>query len=167
MQTFDIIILVLLAVMIVYGLVRGLLRQIGDLAALALGVIGANIWGGMFTSWIHTHTEWSPIACRMLAYAGIFLAIYIVVRLIAHFIKSLAQLVRLGWIDAISGGFFAAFKTILLLSILLNIAIIASPKQELWQSPELTQSVSYETVKNFAPQILDILNSYGFEKPTP
>ena len=45
MQIVDIIMLGLVVLMTVWGMVRGIVRQIGDLAALILGVVGANLWG--------------------------------------------------------------------------------------------------------------------------
>lgn len=166
MHTIDIIMLALLVVMTIIGLVRGLVRQIGDLVALVAGVIGANIWGKACTLWIQAHTDWSLIICQALAYIGIFLVIYLTIRIVAHFIKALTKLVRLGWIDSIAGGLFAAFKTLLLVSMLINLAMVVSHNAEIWKSPALTQSKSYETVKNFAPRFLDVLDSYGLEKPT-
>lgn len=166
MHTFDIVMLVLLVIMIIIGLVRGLVRQIGDLVALVAGVIGANLWGNTFSLWIQAHTEWSLIICKALAYIGVFLLIYLTIRLVAHFIKALTQLVRLGWIDSIAGGIFAAFKTVLFASLLLNLAIAITPNIELWQSPQLTQSVCYEKIKSFAPQMFDILASYSTQPTT-
>lgn len=166
MQTLDIIVLAVLVIMTIIGLIHGLVRQIGDLVALVAGVIGANLWGKACTLWIQTHTEWSLIICQALAYIGVFLAIYLAIRLMAHFIKALTQLVRLGWIDSIAGGVFAAFKTILFASLLLNLLMAILPNIELWQSSGLTQAMCYETLKNFAPQIFDVLHSYGIQQPS-
>lgn len=161
-QIVDIIMLVLVALMTILGLIRGIVRQIGDLAALVMGVVGANLWGNDVTMWILNHTEWSLLACQIVAYATVFLTIYLTVRIIAGFIKSLAQLVKLGWIDAIAGGLFGAFKTILLVSILLNVAMLITQDAKWWKSPELTQSICYERVKSFAPHILNLV----WEQPT-
>lgn len=161
MQTLDIIILAIVVIMVIMGLMQGLVRQLGDLAALVLGVIGANLWGDELTQWIVSHTDWALIVCQILAYIGVFLAIYLFVRLIASFIKALTQFVRLGWIDSIAGGIFSAFKTVLFLSVLLNLAMAIFPDIELWKSPFLTQSMCYETLKGFALDVLAVLNSYS------
>lgn len=155
--TVDIIMLVLVVLMTIWGMVRGIVRQIGDLAALILGVVGANLWGGAITLWLNGRTEWSVLVCQIVAYIGLFLVIYIAVRIVASFIKSLTQLVRLGWIDSLAGGLFGAFKTILIVSVLLNVAMLASKDSEIWRSPELAKSKCYETVKDFAPYILHLV----------
>ena len=40
LQVIDYIVLVLMIVMVIWGFVRGIVCQIGDLAALVLGIIG-------------------------------------------------------------------------------------------------------------------------------
>ncbi|MBQ5751127.1 MAG: CvpA family protein [Bacteroidaceae bacterium] len=154
MQIVDIIMLGLVVLMTVWGMVRGIVRQIGDLAALILGVVGANLWGGSIATLLVERTEWSLLLCQILAYVGVFLSIYLTIRIVAGCIKSITQLVRLGWIDSIAGGLFGAFKTILFVSLLLNLTMLVTKDADVWTSPELTQSVCYETVKSFAPNVL-------------
>jgi uncharacterized membrane protein required for colicin V production len=55
LQIVDYIMLALLVLMTIMGLMRGIVRQIGDLAALILGVVGANIWGGEASLWVQTY----------------------------------------------------------------------------------------------------------------
>ena len=142
MQIIDIIMLGLVVLMTIWGMVRGLVRQVGDLAALILGIVGANLWGNQVTAQLLEHTEWSMLVCQFIAYIGLFIAIYIIIRIVAGCIKSMA------------GGLFGAFKTILFVSLLLNLAMLVAQDAEFWKSPELTQSICYETVRNFAPEVL-------------
>ena len=166
MQIVDIIMLGLVVLMTIWGMIRGLVRQIGDLTALILGVVGANLWGGEVATLLLNSTEWSQILCQFLAYIGVFLVIYLAIRIVAASIKSLTQLVRLGWIDSIAGGLFGAFKTILFVSVALNLAMLVTKDAKVWRSPALTQAVCYETLKNFAPQILHLVWS-DKTAPTP
>lgn len=157
MQIVDIIMLVFVVLMTIWGMVRGIVRQVGDLAALILGIVGSNLWGSDIATWILNRSEWSLIVCQLIAYLGLFLVIYIAVRIVVSFIKSLTRLVRLGWIDAIAGGLFGAFKTILFVSLLLNLAMVVAQDADVWKSPELTQSQCFETVRGFAPHILHLV----------
>ena len=93
MQIVDIIMLGLVVLMTVWGMVRGIVRQIGDLAALILGVVGANLWGGSIATLLVERTEWSLLLCQILAYVGVFLSIYLTIRIVAGCIKSITQLV--------------------------------------------------------------------------
>ncbi len=157
MHTIDYIMLALLAGMAIWGLIRGIVRQIGDLAGLILGIIGANIWGGDFSGWLHHATGWSVVACDIVAYICLFLLIYLTARIIAQFIKALTKLVRLGWIDSVLGGLFGAFKLLLLTSIIVNLLMLVVPNADWWSNKELVGSVCYEPIKNFAPHVLHIV----------
>ena len=76
MQIIDIIMLGLVVLMTIWGMVRGLVRQVGDLAALILGIVGANLWGNQVTAQLLEHTEWSMLVCQFIAYIGLFIAIF-------------------------------------------------------------------------------------------
>ncbi len=160
MQIVDIIMLGLVVLMTIWGMVRGLVRQIGDLAALILGVVGANLWGSNITNLLLEHAGWSFVVCQLVSYISLFLAIYIIVRIVEACIKSLTQLVRLGWIDSIAGGLFGAFKAVLFVSILLNLVMLISKDADVWTSPTFTNAICYETVRDFAPNILHLVESY-------
>ena len=157
MHTIDYIMLALLIGMTVWGLIRGIVRQLGDLAGLILGIIGANIWGSNFSRWLQHATEWQTFICDCVAYFCLFLLIYLTARIIASFIKALTKLVRLGWIDSVLGGLFGAFKLLLLTSIIVNLLMTVAPHADWWRNQELTGSVCYEPIKKFAPQVLHIV----------
>ena len=157
MQVLDIIVLIIVAAMTIWGMVRGVVRQIGDLAALVMGIIGANLLGGEVSSWIQNLSGWSSIVSQLIGYLLVFLIIYLGIRIVAQGIKSLAKLVRLGWIDSVGGGLFSAFKTILLLSILVNLALLLTQNATFWYTPTFTQSLCFETLRSFAPHILHLV----------
>lgn len=157
MHTIDYIMLALLAGMTIWGLIRGIVRQIGDLAGLILGIIGANIWGGDFSGWLQRATGYQTIVCNVVAYISLFLLIYLTARLVASFIKALTKLVRLGWIDSVLGGLFGAFKVLLLVSVIVNLLMVVCPNARWWRNEEITGSVCYEPIKKFAPHVLHVV----------
>ena len=75
MQILDIIVLALVVIMTIWGFVRGIVRQIGDLAALILGIVGANLFGSSFTAWIQSNSDWALLVCQLVAYISLFLFI--------------------------------------------------------------------------------------------
>lgn len=157
MQILDIIVLALVVIMTIWGFVRGIVRQIGDLAALILGIVGANLFGSSFTAWIQSNSDWALLVCQLVAYISLFLFIYLTIRIVAGFIKSLTRLVRLGWIDSLAGGAFGAFKTLLFISVVLNVALMLTREADFWHSQALINSMSFETLKDFAPHILNLV----------
>ena len=157
LATVDIIMLGLVVLMTIWGTIQGIVKQAGDLLALVLGIVVANVTGPAATSWLIECTEYSLLTCQIASYMGLFLVVIIAVRIAVGFIKILTDKARLGWIDSLAGGAFAAFKIILLVSVLLNVAMILLKDNEIWTSPALTQSICYESVRDFAPFILHII----------
>lgn len=157
LQVIDYIVLVLLLVMVIWGFVRGLVCQLGDVAALVLGVIGSHLWGAACSRWLQGVFSISTLACDLIAYIGLFLLIYLTIRIVASFIKSLTKLVRLGWIDAMCGGIFGACKLLLFASIIINVLLFLLPDASWWHDKSLTQSVSFAPLRNLLPWILQVV----------
>ncbi|MBR5843876.1 MAG: CvpA family protein [Bacteroidaceae bacterium] len=166
MEVIDIIMLGLVVLMTIWGMVRGIVRQVGDVAALLLGVICTYIWSKDITALLFERTGWSLLVCEMVSYAGLFFVIYTAIRIVSGFLKSITRLVRLGWIDSIAGGLFGAFKTILFVSLALNLAMLVTKDAKVWKSPTLTKAICYETVRDFAPKVLNFVEGKT-TTPTP
>lgn len=151
------VVLGLVVLMTIWGAIQGLVRQAGDLLALVVGVVMANLTGPAVTSWFINSTEYSSLTCQITSYMGIFLVVTIAVRIVVGFVKILTDKVHMGWVDSLLGGALGALKTILIVSVLLNVAMLLLKDNEIWTSPALTQSVCYESVKDFAPYILHLI----------
>ena len=157
LTTIDMVVLGLVVLMTIWGTIQGLVRQAGDLLALVVGVVMANLTGPAVTSWFINSTEYSSLTCQIISYMGIFLVVTIAVRIVVGFVKILTDKVHMGWVDSLLGGALGALKTILIVSVLLNVAMLLLKDNEIWTSPALTQSVCYESVKDFAPYILHLI----------
>ena len=157
LTTIDMVVLGLVVLMTIWGAIQGLVRQAGDLLALVVGVVMANLTGPAVTSWFINSTEYSSLTCQIISYMGIFLVVTIAVRIVVGFVKILTDKVHMGWVDSLLGGALGALKTILIVSVLLNVAMLLLKDNEIWTSPALTQSVCYESVKDFAPYILHLI----------
>lgn len=155
LQVIDYIVLVLMIVMVIWGFVRGIVCQIGDLAALVLGIICSHVWGGTCAAWLQAHTSWEAVACSVIAYIGLFLLIYLTIRIMASFIKSLTKLVRLGWMDSVCGAFFGAFKLLLFASMIVNALLWIAPHASWWHDASFERSVSYPLIRDLLPWLLD------------
>ena len=151
------VVLGLVVLMTIWGTIQGLVRQAGDLLALVVGVVMANLTGPAVTSWFINSTEYSSLTCQIISYMGIFLVVTIAVRIVVGFVKILTDKVHMGWVDSLLGGALGALKTILIVSVLLNVAMLLLKDNEIWTSPALTQSLCYESVKDFAPYILHLI----------
>ncbi|MGM9859169.1 MAG: CvpA family protein [Muribaculaceae bacterium] len=115
MGALDIFIFVLIAVAAVVGFVRGIVSQVGSIAAIIVGILAARIIGGAVVS-----GSSEPVTAFAI-YGIIFLVAYLVTWLLARMIRSAVKALHLGIIDRLTGAVFSVFKWTFILSIVLNI----------------------------------------------
>ncbi len=113
MHIFDIIVLIVLSILTLFGIKRGFIREIFHLAAMIGGFIGAFssyplIYNKL--NFLKTSSQTKTAISFILAY--IFIALTLI--LIGWFLRKIIHLALLGWIDRLLGGLFGALKTVLI-----------------------------------------------------
>ena len=110
MNWLDVLLLLPLLVGLVRGLLRGLISEVIAIAAIILGIVGANVLGKPFTAWLLTQFGWPQAVCSVVSYVLLFLAITIVLAIVAHGLTRLMKAIHLGWVNRILGGLFGMCK---------------------------------------------------------
>ena len=74
MTGFDFVLLAILAISVVLGLLRGLLKEVLSLVAYASAFLAAIWWGPTVSDWF---AQWitQPFVSMALAYLGVFIAV--------------------------------------------------------------------------------------------
>ena len=117
MNTFDIIVVVILAYSLLRGLFRGLLKE----AASVAGVMGGFFLAYTFYATVAGYLAGlvsNPAYRNILAFLAIFCIVVITVNLIAVIVKYLMRIVFLGWLDRLGGFVFGAVKGALIVSVI-------------------------------------------------
>jgi membrane protein required for colicin V production len=113
MNLLDLGIIILLGLIALRGYYRGLFQELAVLVGVVGGVVVAAYaylrLAGLFKPWI---TE--PLYARWIAFAVLFVAVYWLTRLVAHFLQSLLYHLYLDFFDRLLGGVFALAKGALL-----------------------------------------------------
>jgi len=103
MNWLDIVLIVVLALSILGGLTRGLIRTALALAGLIAGILLAGRYYVAFGSWL-------PIAntdiANIVAFAIILIAVMVAAAILAFFLRRIISLVMLGWADKLLGALF-------------------------------------------------------------
>ena len=110
MNWLDVLLLLPLLVGLVRGLMRGFISEIIAIAVVLLGVLGAKLWAQFFSAWLLAQFAWPQGVCDVVAYTLLFLAIAIVLSLLARLLTKFMRAIHLGWANRLLGGIFGICK---------------------------------------------------------
>ena len=127
MNLLDLGIIVLLGLITLRGYYRGLFQEVAVLVGVVGGVlVAAHTYlrlAGLLQPWIT-----DPQHARWVAYAVVFVAVYWLTRLVAHFIQRLLYHLYLDFFDRLLGGAFALVKGALLVGFGLMLLGVVLPR---------------------------------------
>lgn len=121
MSFLDIVLGVLLAYGLYQGIKNGLFVELASLISLLLGIYFAIKFSSLVGNILSEFVHWNPKTIQIFAFIITFIMVVIGINLLAKFLTGIADFAYLGWINKLGGGFFRVLKTILILSIFLNL----------------------------------------------
>ena len=127
MNLLDLGIIILLGLIAVRGYYRGLFQEVAVLVGVVGGVVVAAHTYLRLASWLQPWIA-DPNHARWVAFAVIFVAVYWLTRLVAHFIQRLLYHLYLDFFDRLLGGTFALAKGALLVGFALMLLGVVLPK---------------------------------------
>jgi membrane protein required for colicin V production len=167
MNTLDLLIIIPIAAGFVFGLFKGLIKELTSIAAILLGIYGAKLLAPAVSRLLIDSFEFSAKTAKPLAYLILFVIIAIVLLIVANMIDKVFSSLSLGGLNKLLGGIFGGLKFALIVSILLN-AVHALDSQFSILTPETkANSIGYEPLKKLAPTLWDETkknNTSGFYK---
>lgn len=157
MSTVDIALLALIILGAISGYRQGFLLELFSLAAIVLGVLGGFKLMGYAIVWLAAEFTINETILPYVAFALVFLAIVIVVKLTGRVLKASIDKTFLGTVDQAAGAGLGLVKAIFLLSVslwILNALDFDLPEKwtvDSWLLPR---------VESFAPQVTLWLGDY-------
>jgi membrane protein required for colicin V production len=103
MNWLDIVIIVFLAITVITGLSKGLIKTIIPLVGIIIAVVLAGRFYGSVADWLSTWLH-SPSQANIAGFAIIFVAVVIVSLIIASLLSKFLSLLLLGWVDKLGGA---------------------------------------------------------------
>ncbi len=141
MNLLDVIFIIIIVCSSIYGLFKGLIKEVIFLLALIIGFIGA----------IRLYTGVSPLfqalglgeqVAKALSFFALWIVIFIALILIGKLLHKLIHAISLGWINRLGGAGFGFFRGIILSSmIIMFLTIILSEKAPILSESKLTPSI--------------------------
>ncbi len=122
MYWFDVLIIIIIGLSVIYSFIRGLIRELFALGAVCFGfVIACRIYPlgqGLISPLIHN----SDISA-LLSFILIFLFVAALIVILGAILSRLIHFIRLGWADRLIGGFFGLLKGLLISGIICIITV--------------------------------------------
>jgi membrane protein required for colicin V production len=153
MNTLDIILAVILIFGFVRGLSRGLFVEVASLLALILGIYGAIHFSFFAGNILANYVDWDERYITITSFVITFIIIVVAISMVGKFLTKVADFASLGMLNKLLGGVFNVLKSALVLSILLLILHRFSDNIPFFDEEDQEESVLYEPIKDFAPAL--------------
>lgn len=158
MSTLDIIILIVFAASILYGVKRGIIAQLGSVGGVIVGVAACRLLGDQTALLIARLTESGAaqpgyvdsVAANVL----LFIAGYLLTRVLAKMLRGVAHALCLGIADRIGGALFSLFAWFLAFSIAMNLWQVLTPGSDVTRHSRLSDGRAARAILDLAPKVL-------------
>jgi membrane protein required for colicin V production len=117
-SVFDIAFFITIAIAIISGCIKGLVRQLLGLAGIFIGTYCAYKLSSGLTGWWRGHFDVNDEVTRIILFIILSSVIYILVLWLAKLLDKLLKMAMLGWINRLFGMLFGAIKVIVIFSAL-------------------------------------------------
>ncbi len=163
MTIIDIILGALLLFGLVRGLMKGLFVEVASLVALIAGVYGAIHFSDFAAGFLDGKLDWDEKYINIVAFAITFVIIVLAIAMAGKALTKLANFAALGILNKLLGGVFGALKIGFILSILLIVFDNLNNTIPFADKDDLEQSILYKPVKGLAPMIFPSILNKGKE----
>ena len=150
MSFLDIVLGVILVIGVFKGIKNGLFVELASLISLILGIYIAIKFSYLARVMLSGFVHWNPKTIQIIAFIITFLIVVIAISLLAKFLTGIANFAQLGVINSLGGGFFRLLKTILILSIFLNLFEKINFNHVFAKKETLDKSIFYRPIQQSA-----------------
>jgi membrane protein required for colicin V production len=152
---FDFVLLAILAISVVLGLLRGLLKEVLSLVAYASAFLAAIWWGPTISDW---SAQWisQPFVSMALAYLGVFIAVLLSIGFVNMVLSALLSKTGLTPADHGLGAMFGLLRGVLFILILVILAGYTPLPEEPWWKNAM-----------FSKQVVGVVQQIKLRLPTP
>lgn len=139
----------------VFGLFKGLIKEIASLAAIFLGIYGAKAFAPSLSGFFIRSMSFSPKTALPLAYLFLFILIASILIILAKNLDKFFESISLGGLNKLLGGIFAAIKYALVVSVLINVFEAIDSRFPIIKAKSKAESIGYLPVSKIAPALWD------------
>lgn len=161
MSILDIILLICFIPALVQGVRKGFIAQVISISSIIIGIWASSRFAEVVSEWLAKYITVSDQVMKVVAFALIFIAVFLVLAAVGKLLEGMFKMVTLGWLNRLAGLVFALLKTSLILGILIMVFTSLNDTFDLVSEATLNESVLYPPFKEAAfkifPYIKDML----------
>ena len=162
MNILDIILLICFVPAIIQGLRKGFIAQAISIISIIAGIWTAARFTETVSGWIGQFITASEQVLKVVAFAIILIAVFLVLAVLGKLLEGMFRLVMLGWLNKLLGVVFALLKTALIVGLVI-MAFSSLNKTLGLVSPEtLGDSILYTPLKKIAYDVFPYLKGLIF-----
>jgi len=154
MNTLDIAIVAVVALLTLFGLRKGFIVSLATLAGLLLGIYLAihfsHYAAGVIARHFHPSSFWLP----GLAYGTTFLVVLVGVYFIGKMVEKLVEMAGMSVLNHLGGALLGFAKGVLIMSAVLYLIALADPKETVIKPNTKDRSMFYRPVAAIVPMLL-------------
>ncbi|GEM_PF-180724 len=158
MNSFDVVLIIIIAIFTIRGLSRGLITELIILISLIAGTLLAFHYFETGAIILQSYFPLLPAsASRIMSFIVIFLIVNIILRIAGKILNRFARLVYLQNINRLAGGAFALLKISLILSVLFFLISLVPFSSVVLHALNADKSILYKPLLNLAPKLAALL----------
>jgi membrane protein required for colicin V production len=153
MSILDIFIIIPIVLGFVFGLSKGLIKELFGLAAIVLGIFGARLFEPQVSQILLSAFDMQVGTARAVSYLILFVTIAVALLFVANLLDKLFSAIALGGLNKLLGAVFGVLKMTLIVSVLLNVFDVFDQRHKFISEETKTKSFAYKPMLNFAPKM--------------
>ena len=155
MNTLDLVLLIPIGLGFVFGLFKGLIKELTSLVAIILGIYGAKIFAPFISNILINSFHFSDKTALPISYFIIFVTIITAMLLLAKMLDKVFDSISLGGLNKFLGGLFGTLKYALIVSVLLNVFNALDSRFSMIKKATKEESIAYKPLMKFGPTLWD------------
>lgn len=149
---------VILALILLYGAVRGFFRgffaELASLVGFIAGIYGAVYFSHILSDFLADRVTWNIEFVNLIAFAITFILIVFLISLAGSFLTKIANFAMLGILNRLFGAAFGFIKVAFITSVIIMFFSATNEDINIVEQETIDESVLYPPVKILAPTIL-------------
>ena len=157
MNYIDLVLGILLLIAAIQGFRKGFIIELASLAALILGIWGGIKFSDFTADFITKHTGYHSQHLSTIAFIVTFIAIVILIHILAKMLDTVVKAVFLGFLNRLAGIIFGVLKFAVILSVLLLLFDDIDENVHILPAKQKEESKIYTPMKQVVPTLFPFI----------